>query len=287
MISSAVGLSITDGTHDTPIGLQGHGLQRTLIFSLLEMVAENDAVINNENSRTTIILYEEPELYLHPQMLRKLKAILNTIAQSENWQIICSTHSPVFINVADHPESLVIMSRNAGGPIMIDQLENDPFEQSELGLIERDALRAALDFHPSVCEVFFAKNVILVEGDTEMAIFKHCDELLIYCNVDLHKALDCTIVSCGGKWTIPAIGRLLKAFNIPFKVVHDKDRQGLTDEQLAAAVNFHPFKANERIRLIAEAENVFINTDTLEDIWEGGKRTNPGGDKKNQKTGHG
>lgn len=53
VISSSVGLRILDGTHDTPIGLQGHGLQRTLIFSLLEMVAENEAAINDENSRTT------------------------------------------------------------------------------------------------------------------------------------------------------------------------------------------------------------------------------------------
>jgi len=241
VISSSVGLRIFDGAHDTPIGLQGHGLQRTLIFSLLEMVAENDAAINDENSRTTIILYEEPELYLHPQMLRKLKSILNTISQSENWQIICSTHSPVFINVADNPESLVILSRTADGGISVKQLTENPFENSEVGNIERDALRAALDFHPTVCEVFFASKVILVEGDTEMAIFKHCNELLQYCDVNIERSLDCTIVSCGGKWTIPAIGRLLSRFGINFKIVHDLDRHEKTDAEIVELAPIHPY----------------------------------------------
>jgi predicted ATP-dependent endonuclease of OLD family len=275
IISSSVGLRIFDGVHDTPIGLQGHGLQRTLIFSLLEMVAENEAAINDESARTTIILYEEPELYLHPQMLRKLKSILNTISQSENWQIMCSTHSPVFINVADAPESLVILSRAADGGISVRQLTENPFEDTEAGVIERDALRAALDFHPTVCEVFFASKVILVEGDTEMAIFKHCNQLLEHCGVDLERSLDCTIVSCGGKWTIPAIGRLLSRFGIPFKIVHDLDRHGKTDAEIAALPAIHPYKANVRIALITTPENIFVCDDTLEDLWGGSKSDKP------------
>jgi putative ATP-dependent endonuclease of OLD family len=275
VISSGVGLRITDGQHDTPIGLQGHGLQRTLIFSLLEMVAENDAIINEVNSRTTIVLYEEPELYLHPQMLRKLKSILKTISESETWQIICSTHSPVFVNVADHPESLVILSRNNIGSITINQLLESPFEHTQAGELERDALRAALDFHPTVCEAFFASKVILVEGDTEMAIFKHCNSLLQHCGVDLNRALDASIVSCGGKWTIPAIARLLRAYGIPFKIVHDLDRQQRTEGEIAQLPPFHPYFANSRIQTLTAVENVFINEDTLEDIWNGSKRDKP------------
>ncbi|WP_205514454.1 AAA family ATPase [Longitalea arenae] len=275
VISSSVGLRIVDGVHDTPIGLQGHGLQRTLIFSLLEMVGENEAAINDENSRTTIILYEEPELYLHPQMLRKLKEIFNIISISENWQVICTSHSPVFINVADVPKSLVILSRTTIGNISLKQLTENPFDSSEVGKIERDALRAALDFHPTVCEAFFASKVILVEGDTEMAIFKHCPSLLEYCGVNVVSSLDCTIVSCGGKWTIPAVGRLLSKFGIAFKVVHDLDRLGKTDRELADLPAIHPFKANSRISIIVPSENIFICEDTLEDLWNGSKNDKP------------
>lgn len=275
IISSSVGLRIKDGVHDTPIGLQGHGVQRTLIFSLLELVAENDATVNDDDSRTTLILYEEPELYLHPQMLRKLKGILTTISNAEDWQVVCSTHSPVFINVAESPESLIILSKGSNGINRTKQLKENPFDSTEEGKIEREALRAALDFHPTVCEVFFADSVILVEGDTEMALFKHCDPLLSYCNVNLEKSSDCTIVSCGGKWTIPAIAKLLKKFRIEFKIVHDMDRNGKSDEQLAEAHAVHPFKANARIQLTTVSENIFICEDTLEDLWHGSKSDKP------------
>src|SRR6202012_540785 len=107
-------------------------------------------------SRTTIVLFEEPELYLHPHMLRKLKAIFKTLSTNEGWQVICTTHSPVFVDVADHPKALIILQRNAAKKIVAKQMANSPFEDSEAGNIERDALRAALNFHPTVSEVFFA-----------------------------------------------------------------------------------------------------------------------------------
>lgn len=272
LISSNVGLRIHDGEHDTPIGLQGHGLQRTLIFSLLEMVAENDAIINNENTRSTIVLYEEPELYLHPQMLRKLKNILLTIGEAENWQVVCSTHSPVFINVADNPRSLIILSK-AGNLLSLKQLIEDPFEDSEVGRIEREALRAALTFHPTVCEVFFTDSVVLVEGDTEMVLLKHCEVLLLNCNIDADKRHDVTVVSCGGKWTIPAIATLLNRFGINYKIVHDEDRHGKTEEQLLELPAIHPYRANARIQAVCNPEKIHVNRDTIEDLW-GGSRSN-------------
>ncbi len=268
-ISSGVGIRIYDGEHDTPIALQGHGLQRTLIFSLLELAVESGFAPDATDKRTTMVLYEEPELYLHPQMLRKLKAILAGIADNDCWQIVCSTHSPVFINIADKPKSLIILNRNDSKRIQAKQLIKDPFEDSEEGRIERNALRAALDFHPTVCEVFFAEHSVLVEGDTEMALFKHCPELLEYCGISEDHSLECSIVSCGGKWTIPAIARLMKAFHIPFKVVHDRDAKGLSIEELDAKRAIHPYKANRRIADIVEEGEIWVNDDTIEDLWNG------------------
>jgi len=98
---ASVGIRIVDGTHDTPISLQGHGLQRTLIFALLEIIAERNASIEGQEAhKGTIILFEEPELYMHPQMLRKLKDLLIEVSNNDNWQVTCSTHSPIMIDVA-------------------------------------------------------------------------------------------------------------------------------------------------------------------------------------------
>jgi predicted ATP-dependent endonuclease of OLD family len=147
-------------------------------------------------------------------------------------------------------------------------LVSSPFPDTEDGKIEKSALRAALDFHPSVCEVFFADSTVLVEGDTEMALLKHCPQLLTSMGIDDKKVHDTSIVSCGGKWTIPAIARLLTHFEIPFKVVHDEDRKGLTDAQLAEAKPIHPFKANAKIASIVAADKIHINSDTIEDLWD-------------------
>lgn len=269
-LTASVGIRIIDGTHDTPISLQGHGLQRTLIFALLEIIAERNSTVEGQpDFKNTIILFEEPELYMHPQMLRKLKDLLIKVSQDDNWQIVCSTHSPFMIDVADDPTSLIILKKNSGTKnISKCQLVSSPFPDTEDGKIEKSALRAALDFHPSVCEVFFADSTVLVEGDTEMALLKHCPQLLTSMGIDDKKVHDTSIVSCGGKWTIPAIARLLTHFEIPFKVVHDEDRKGLTDAQLAEAKPIHPFKANAKIASIVAADKIHINSDTIEDLWD-------------------
>lgn len=268
---SSVGIRIVDGAHETPIHLQGHGLQRTLIFALLEIIAERNSTIEGQlGTKNTLILFEEPELYMHPQMLRKLKSLLSVISENEHWQVICTTHSPFLIEIVKDPTSLVILKKDNDTKIVTKrQLAQSPFPENEDGEIEKSALRAALDFHPTVCEVFFAESSILVEGDTEVALLKHCKKLTDALGVSEQKVHDTSIVSCGGKWTIPAIARLLNAFNISYKVVHDMDRKGLTDEELGLERAIHPFKANSKISTITPADRIHINEDTIEHIWGG------------------
>jgi putative ATP-dependent endonuclease of the OLD family len=268
---SSVGIRIVDGENDTPIYLQGHGLQRTLIFALLEIIAERNAASEGHDGlKNTVILFEEPELYMHPHMLRKIKTLLLEISSNEHWQVICSTHSPFLIEVVRDPCSLVILRKNTTTKVVTkSQLTSSPFPDDAEGQIEKAALRAALDFHPSVCEVFFAEAAVLVEGDTEMALLKHCEALTAAVGVDNQKVHDTTIVSCGGKWTIPAVARLLNAFNISYKIVHDRDQKGLTVEQLEGLPAIHPFKANGKIAALVASENILVNDDTIEHLWGG------------------
>ena len=273
-LMTSVGIRIADGVHATPVHLQGHGLQRTLIFTLLEIIAERNAASGEADRKNTIILFEEPELYMHPQMLRKLKRILFDISNQKHWQVVCSTHSPFLIEVDQNPMSLIILRKHPETKVVSkSQLDKNPFPDGPDVEIEKEALRAALDFHPTVSEVFFSTGAVLVEGDTEVALLRHCPTLLNAVGIDLQVATDTTIISCGGKWTIPAIARLLKAFGIPFKVVHDMDRKGLTDAQLKEVLPIHPFKANEKIAGIAGAGNVLVNEDTIEHLWKGDSST--------------
>lgn len=265
ILGSSAKIKLSDGT-ETQIQHQGHGAQRAFIYSLIDYMATQKSA-REGLCRPVILLFEEPEIYMHPQLLRLLKNSLKLVAQREQWQVLISTHSPIMIEVADNPKSLIILRReNESRRIIKTQLQDDPFSDITGEINERDMLRASLDFHPTVCEVFFAKHAVLVEGDSEKAIFQYADKILKSMGHANIKHEDVTIVSCGGKWTILPIARLLNAFQIPYKVIHDMDRKGMSAEELAQKRAIDPYKANEKIKDIAGEENIFVIEDTLEDI---------------------
>lgn len=271
-INSGATLLVNDG-HTTSPDNQGNGAQRALTFALLETIARMESAQAGEQVKSTLLLFEEPELYIHPHLMRKLKGILETIGASNNWQVVSTTHSPFLIDVASDPKSLVLVSRNGRGePSEVKQLQSDPFAVAANGAQERQALRAALDFHPTVCEAFFASRVVLVEGDSEVAVFKRASEILAVFEMESSNVENTTIVSCGGKWTIPAIARLLANFEIPFKIVHDMDRKDRTEEELQGLTGIDPYRANAKIDSAAPNVDKFVVEDTLEDLlWPNGR----------------
>ena len=265
-VGANAGINLDDGT-ETPIHLQGHGVQRALIFAMIEVLAKQDATNQNENQRSTILLFEEPEIYLHPHLMRRLKDSLADISGRSDWQVLITTHSPFFVNVAEDPTSLVILNRSdRTGPIVKKQLSSDPFAGDTGARDDRTALRAALDFHPTVAEAFFAQRVVLVEGDTELSVLRHSDGIHRLLGIDQLNYDTTTVVSCGGKWTIPAMARVLHAFEIPFRVIHDQDRKGRTKEQLRQTAPIDPYRANARIADASGGAEIYLVDDTFEHV---------------------
>lgn len=253
---------------ETNLAYQGSGVQRALAYAILETNAEIESGVSGDNNRSVIVLYEEPELYIHPHLMRRLKNTLATRSKDPKWQVICSTHSPFLVNIADNPKSLKLIQRDSDGNRIIHQVEDNIFEvNGEYN--EKNILRAALDFHPTVCESLFAKRVVIVEGDTEVAVFSLLEKLCVKLDITLSHIKDITVVSAGGKWTIPAIARVLNGLGIKYKVMHDMDRKGLSDAELAKKLHVHPYKANAKIQEVARPENVYVVEDTFEDILWG------------------
>lgn len=250
---------------ETQLEYQGSGVQRALAYSLLE----SNAIFSvTESRRSTVILYEEPELYIHPHLMRILKNSLREKSSKIEWQVIASTHSPFLIDIAENPSSLKLIKDADHGLRTVHEVPSDIFHEDD-EYNERDMLRAALDFHPTVCEAFFAKRAVIVEGDTEVAVLRFSNELCQKLNVSNTLVKDTTIVSAGGKWTIPAIAKILKKLNIPFKVVHDLDKKDRTPEQLAELSAISEYKANDKIEKIVGIDNVFRVDDTFEHVlWD-------------------
>jgi len=263
-VGGSTTLRINDGV-DTPIHQQGHGVQRALVFALLEYLATHEAA-SGENARSTVLLFEEPELYLHPHVMRRLRDALQAISQKTGWQVIVTTHSPFLVNVADDPQSLIILQRpDPACPPRPQQLDQDPFQLADDATDERSKLRAVLDFDPSVCEAFFAKRAVLVEGPSEIAVLQQMEDVIESIGLDEIHARDTTVISCDGKLTIRPIARLLDAFEIPIRIIHDEDRHEKSDQELAENTR-HPYHENKRIQDLVGAGRVFVVKDTLEHL---------------------
>lgn len=229
-------LKIDDGFL-TAVTDQGHGLQRTLIITLLQVLNQYSREAREDGGaagagRPVVFGVEEPEIYLHPQMLRKIKDVLAELSTDPDYQVICPTHSPVLIDMADSHRSIVRFERDAARNVTVFQVDREIFT----GLTaaeQRQQLKMIAEFDSSVNELFFSKRVVLVEGDTELAVFQKAADLLNLFPNPLDKR-DTTFVNCRGKGSILLFMKILNHFRIGYMVVHDVDRAGDdTNQQIA------------------------------------------------------
>ncbi|NEW79033.1 MAG: AAA family ATPase [Gelidibacter sp.] len=217
-------VSIDDGIK-TDISRKGHGLQRALIFALIKawskvMKQDREALLNDKDSegstrkasKSTYFIFEEPELFLHPQAQRELFSSLVNLSKDESQVILC-THSSSFLDLKHHKSICIVKKENIENGTKVLQYVNDIFENSE----EIKSFNLSYWINPERSELFFAKKVILVEGQTDKTILPFIAKRL---NVFKY---DYTIIDCGGKDSIHLYINLLNKFKIKYLVVYDKD----------------------------------------------------------------
>ena len=221
----------TDDGRPVPIAPsdQGHGLQRSLIFALLELYAEVVSSPDKEVGVTNLLLLEEPEIFMHPQMERKIANVLYTLAESGHVQVICTTHSPIMIRLVEKQKSLVRLIRNDENKLEAIQVEEEIFRGDREE--KKKTLRMVMNFDSSVKELFFAKRVILLEGDTEYMTFPRVADLLgIFDTTESKiKKDDITLINCRSRNNIPIFQEVLNYFRIAYGVVHDLEGQSATE----------------------------------------------------------
>ncbi|MGH1286538.1 AAA family ATPase [Bacillus toyonensis] len=216
---------------------QGNGVQRMLILSLLELMAEQLTQNNLEEEdaataaevwkRSFLFLVEEPEIYLHPHLQRKMRDSLVQISKHPLAQVICTSHSENFIDLAGRHQGIVVMQRDETLSTKVTQV-NDDIYSGQTATEKRSRMRMLLNFNTTTLEAFFAKRVILVEGDCEaasiIAIKDKVQELHPEIADDLERVLkEISIIPCNGKLTQKAYYEVLHHFGIQPYLVHDLD----------------------------------------------------------------
>lgn len=224
---------VDDGVR-TDIKRKGHGLQRALTVALIQVVAKRAiaAAANNGNegegarkvSNSRYFIFEEPELYLHPQAQRSLFDSFVNLSEFGSQVILC-THSSGLIDVERY-KSIYIATKETGS-------DETTVKQCVDNLFEDDAKK---DFNlsywinPDRGELFFASKVVLLEGATEKTVFP-----LLAKKIGVFR-YDYTLIDCGSKDNIPLYVKLLNKFKIPYVAVYDRDhQQGKGADAIASA----------------------------------------------------
>jgi len=215
----------------TAAGLQGTGLIRSTVFALLRYKSLRDNRKATTGVRPLIIGFEEPEIYLHPNAINKMRDTIYGLAESENNQIVCTTHSPYMIDISKKPTQVLnnfwtVLKTDILSDEEVEMVESIPFnvtdEYMKLQGDSKDYIKMILKIDDTIAKSFFVKKVLVVEGDTEQVVLT---ETLNRMPAELKSSIlsEWHIVRARGKAAIIPLIRYLKSMSINIYVMHDGD----------------------------------------------------------------
>ncbi|WND02729.1 AAA family ATPase [Temperatibacter marinus] len=167
---------ISDGTNkDYYRSLNENSLGHNNLLYLATVLAE---LIDSgeEDERLKVLLVEEPEAHLHPQLQIRLLKYLEEISKNETSpiQVIVTSHSPVLASSASIESLIHISSGNTSSinatPIICTGIDKDikhEIDGKEDVLIPASNLFLSRWLDTTKSTLLFAKGVILVEGIAE------------------------------------------------------------------------------------------------------------------------
>jgi putative ATP-dependent endonuclease of OLD family len=147
------------------LGLDQVGRSHGLGYSNLLFMATELMLLSQSSGEFPLLLIEEPEAHLHPQLQMKFLKYLTE--DQPNLQCILSTHSPHFASKAPLG-NLIIMNNGAAFPL----------RQGSTLLDSDDYPFLAKFLDVSKANMFFAKGILIVEGDGENILLPTIAELL-------------------------------------------------------------------------------------------------------------
>lgn len=150
----------------------GHGAQRCIQMALIRHLAAKN--ITEGSPRRTLLLIDEPELYLHPQGVEQVRLALKRLSEN-GYQVVFSTHSPSLLTRDSAPTAVIV--RKSGSPAST--TARNPLVAAAAAAIQEAAHQSRLIFELGrAAEVFFSDRVLLGEGKTEERILPAAYETL-------------------------------------------------------------------------------------------------------------
>lgn len=126
-----------------------------------------------------LLLIEEPEAHLHPQLQNKFFNYLNDLNKEKNIQIIATSHSPT-ITAKTELNSLIIL-QNMKNKIYSSSIKHMGLTKNTLNFLQK-----FLDVTNS--QLFFANGIILVEGISEAILLPIFSKIIDNGEYDIESA---------------------------------------------------------------------------------------------------
>lgn len=138
-------------------------------LNLLFIAAELLLIKNDADGGIKLALIEELEAHLHPQAQLRLISYLQNEYSENDVQIIISTHSPILASKINL-KNLIILKNGCGYDLA----------EGKTGLNKGDYLFLQRFLDATKSNLFFAKGIIMVEGDAENILIPVIADILGY-----------------------------------------------------------------------------------------------------------
>lgn len=240
-----IGHSLRDhalGTNQAPSSY-GQGFQRHLIFALIRTAArlkpsKQPAAKKEFSPELTWLLFEEPEVFLHPSQIDVMEISLRQLSESPDRQVLLSTHSSQFVsrNMDDLPALARLRKSSTQSEVLQLDLESvaalfavnlseiqawkaggENVDVDDLHA-DMEAAKHSLWLDPMRSSLFFAHLVLLVEGPTERALLAYLIK-----RGELASRPGLAIVDTMGKWNMFRFMNLCTSYGIRHAVLFDED----------------------------------------------------------------
>lgn len=239
----------------------GTGTQSAMIIAILEAFLASRA--NKAGGSHKLFIVEEPEIYIHPHAIRRVAGLLRELSEQPDFQIIITTHSPDFALIG---MPFDIFRFNLIG----NQTKIEKFDKTRIASLGNKANR---EIKRSNSEMFFAKSVLLVEGETEEVLLPVLAKNYTPQNgkkgdLDLDR-YDVSVISMGSKDNFSFYFHYLTDIGIKCYFLFDGD---ISDETLSSLIKVYNLeidkdKRSKAIKALDEKGVHILKVNEIEDFY--------------------
>jgi predicted ATP-dependent endonuclease of OLD family len=266
-------VAVLDGATETAVERQGHGFQRTILISALQLLAQSGAA---SAEGVICLAIEEPELFQHPIQAQAFAKVLRSLAEDagKRIQVTYATHSPYFLE-ARHFDQVRRLTRSADEtPVVSVHYATVADVKAKLhGIVDGEVVDRRLDHNVAdqLAIALFANRAFLVEGPTELSIFYGLGDRFSPGSLE---AAGVSIVFVGGKTSIPLAHAILDSIGVPAYALFDADAgcverataSGKTQEKIDSERNQNVKENRKLLQYFGLDQEDFPSAKTAENV---------------------